>query len=570
MKTPSFWRRKLHALGRGLEQLSGLVGAPSFTGAVGNRLTMDWVRAATSPDKDAQGSLAILRSRSRDLQKNSAYGAQYIRLLKDNIIGPRGITLQSKVMTQKKNFDVVTNESVEAGWARWGMVGNCTVDGKLSWLGVQHLVAGLLHGDGEVFLRLRRLKTAGGLRFALEIVDPDLVDEELNVAPTTRGGAEVRQGVEVDAQGRPIAYHLFPRHPNDINGGALRAGERRVRVPAEEMLHLFVPLRPGQTRGVPGLSPVMYALRMLGGYQEAEVVAARVSATKLGVITQDAENFSPVPNEAPNDGPVTMDAEPGSFWKLMPGEAITPFDPQHPGTAYKEFVKGVLQQIAAGMGVSYASLTADLEGTSYASGRTGLLQERDRYRAVQQWLIEHCHQRVFAAWLDVAVVTGEVPLPPAKVEAVLAAATWQPRGFAWVDPKNDVDASIQQLQYGLTSRTRLLAEQGLDIEETLDELSREHELAEEKDVAIDGKVVPPPAPAAAEPEPEDGSEIAEDAAEKAAEKVTSRTLRLMQDMPAHATPAEAERRIEFLEDADGKITGAVVRRVGQVALSAGA
>lgn len=557
-------RRMAARMGRSLSVWSGLVASSSYGAANFNRLTNDWVRSATSPDKELDGSIRALRARSRDLQRNSPFGAQYIRLLVDNVAGPRGVMFQSKVVNNRGDFDDRTNELVEEKWTAWGRAGSCTVDGRYSWVDVQRLAIGLIHGDGEFLVRLRPGMGEYGLM--LDVIDADLLEDDFNQQARS-GQNEIRMGVEVNSAGQAVAYHILKRHPNDINNSA--SPRERVRVPAEEIIHLFLPTRPGQTRGTPGMAPIMYVMRMLQGYQEAAVVAARAAAAKLGVITQDAEVYGPPAGEAPNDGPVTVDAEPGSFYRLLPGENLTAFDPQNPNAQFRDFSKGMLQAIASGLGVSYAALSADLEGTSYASGRTGTLQERDRYRALQAWLIEHLHRRVFREWLRYAVLAGQLPLTSGKRDEVERAAMWQPRGWAWVDPKSDVDASIAAITNGLDSRTRIVAEQGRDIQETLEELAREAELAEEADVDIGGKATPAPPPPAPAEEADDAAEDAteptedvEDVADQAATKAAEKMALLLRTLTIAPPPVtmRIERPMpagyEFVRAEDGRILGA--------------
>jgi lambda family phage portal protein len=258
--------------------------------------------------------------------------------------------------------------------------------------------------------------------------------------------------------------------------------------------------RVGQSRGVTVFAPVMYNLRMLQGYQEAEVVAARIGASKLGFIATEADAYGGEP-EGSQDTAQTIDTEPGSFGNLLPGQSVETWDPKHPTEQYRDFVKGMVQSVAAGMGLSYASLSGDLEGTSYASGRTGLLQERDHYRADQAWLIEHLCRRVFTAWLDWATLKGVLSLDETKRRAVEAAVLWQPRGWSWVDPKNDVEASILAIEHGLENRQSLLAGQGRDFEDVAQGLQQEEAIAASLGVEI--APAPPPAPAAKADEGDD-------------------------------------------------------------------
>ena len=55
-------------------------------------------------------------------------------------------------------------------------------------------------------------------------------------------------------------------------------------VPASEIIHAYMPTRPEQTRGVPFTASAMPNIKMLNGYMEAEITAARVSASKMGFL----------------------------------------------------------------------------------------------------------------------------------------------------------------------------------------------------------------------------------------------------------------------------------------------
>lgn len=542
-------------------------GGPVFAGARLDRLTQDWARQPMSVDRELVGDLRRLRARGRELVRDTPYGRQFLRLLADNVVGS-GILLQARIKNARGEFNRTANDELERAWRVWGRPRFASADGRLSWVGIKRLAIQTVAADGECFLRkVNRADSPFG--FSLQFIDADLLDETLNQAAAD-GRPEVRMGVEVDGWGRPTAYYFWERHPDDTTLAGARPNQR-ARVPAGEIVHLYVPTRPGQVRGYPWFAPVMFGARMLEGYQEAEVTAARIGAAQMGMITRDAESFASPPNgdgTAPDDEPLRIEAEPGSLTELPPGYGIEMFKPEHPTTAYRDFVRGVLQGIAAGLGASYASLSADLEGTSYASGRTGLLQERDHWRALQLFLIEHLCEDVFRAWLDQALLAGIAGIPggmkldsrvrPEQYEQI----EWQPRGWSWVDPKNDAEAAVLQLKHGLTSRHRILAEKGEDLEATFAELDKEKQLAEEYGIEITE------APALAEPAEAvetDGEEKpdAEDRAARLAEQFGA----AMRAMPAPVinvtTPPvhveinkePARRSFRFKRDEHGEITG---------------
>jgi lambda family phage portal protein len=458
-----------------------------FAGAAQNRLTLDWIMAHRSADQEIRGELRTLRSRSRELVRNTGLVRRYVRLLDQNVIGPHGIRLQARMHRADKMPLTAANDAVELAFEKWGKLGTCTVDGKHSWRGLQRLVMRTLAGDGEVLIRLIR-GFDNPFGFALQLLDADQLDEQYNVQflPGT-DGHEIRMGVEVNRWGRPVAYWLWDGHPSEGH----KRGQRR-RVPAEELLFLGEPDRPAQTRHVPWIASVMLDLNMLRGYYEAELVAARVAAAQGGWFESKPDDLGDSVEGDEATDPLTLEMEPGTWTQLPKGLTAKESTPKHPTTAFPEFVKAVLRTVATGLGVSYNALANDLEGVNYSSIRAGMLDERDAYRTTQQWLIEQFHQRVYEAWLPWAMLSGRLDsrVPLARYEQV----SWQPRGWAWVDPEKDVDAAIKAIDRQMGSRQQVLAQQGVEFEEVLDDLAVEDEMIRAKGL---DPTPPEPTPAAA-------------------------------------------------------------------------
>jgi lambda family phage portal protein len=452
---------------------------------------------------------------------------------------------------------------------------------------VQRMMAQLVPGEGEGIVRIvEHGQPPFGM--GLQLIDADLLDEQL-LRPAGPNQNEIRMGVELDELERPVAYYLLRQHPEALQRRGGLGPDTHNRIPAEQIVHLFHTPRIGQTRGVTDFAPVMYPLRMLGAYQEAEVVAARIAASTVGAITTTADAAGPIEGEAPFSEPRVMDIEPGQWKELLPGQGLEMFNPTHPTVQYKDFVKGVMQSVASGLGLSYASLSADLEGTSYASGRSGLLQERDHYRAQQAFYVEHLHRRVFSAWLKWAALLGAVKVDETKRRAIEAAITWQPRGWSWVDPKKDVEAEVLAIQYGLSSRTRASAEEGVDVEETFGQLAKEKQLAAALDITVEEAPKPAVAPGApADTTGEPSAKALARAIEEAVRRALPRAaptaapastvvvqppgvtvhaggggarpgaIDFVRDAAGVITGARKfERAVQLVRDADGQVTGAV-------------
>lgn len=438
----------------------------SFAGAARTRLTADWLTSHKTPDQEVRADLVTLRSRSRELVRNNAWARRYIALVEANVIGPQGIRLQARLKTPDGALLESVNDQIEKAWRTWGRAGTCTADGRLSWAGAQRKIAAALAQDGEALVQLIR-GFDNRFGFAIQLIEPDLLDADFN-QPATRTLGEIRLGVEVDQWQRPIAYHLFGASPADWER-SLPA--QRQRVPATELIHLYDPERVNQTRGVPWFAPVMHNLHMLREYQEAELVSARIAAAKGGFFTRNSEDAPPAQEEEER---LTMEVEPGIFDELPPGVAFTPWDPQHPARQYPDFIRAELRSVATGLDVSYASLTGDLSNTSFSSARVGMLQERDSWRSKQAFFIEHLHSRVHLAWAQQQLLEGTLDRR-FDLQRLLE-VEWQPRGWMWVDPKNEAEAALLALDNRLTSRRRVLAEQGVDYAEVLRDLAAEQAL----------------------------------------------------------------------------------------------
>jgi len=446
----------------------------TYSGAAMNRLTLDWVMAHRSADQEIRGALIDLRSRARELVRNTPWIRRYQKLLRQNVVGPHGIRLQARMKRGGLPMDAA-NTAVESAWAAWGKVGTCTVDGKHSWRGLQNLVIANAASDGEILVRMVR-GFDNPFNFALQLLDPDQLDEKYNVLAGPNQN-EIRMGVEMDSWGRAVASHLWNGHPSEA-----RREKQRIRVPADEIIFLGEPDRPNQTRYVPWIASVMLDVNMLRGYFEAELVAARVAASQGGFLTRGENDIGDsVDTQEAADTPLTMEMEPATFTELPPGMKAEMFEPTHPTAAFPDFVKGVLRSVATGLGISYNALANDLEGVNYSSIRAGMLDERDSYRDLQQWLIEQFHARVYEAWLPWALLSGQLDSRVSLDQ--YRNITWQPRGWAWVDPEKDVDAAIKARENYMGSRQQVLAGMGLEFEEILDDLAAEEQLIRAKGLA---------------------------------------------------------------------------------------
>ena len=461
--------------------------ARQYAGAQVNRLTEDWAASLTSADSELVSSVQRLRSRARQLERDNPFVERYLKLATNNVMGSAGIGLQMKIRDADKleggkivkgGYDMLANSTIEAGFYKWGKAATCTVDGMTSWYALQCLLLRSCARDGSVFLIKKEERTANEYGFTLKVLEADYLREDYN--GILAGGNVVRMGIEMTQDRKPVAYHFYTRHPGDY-GVSAGVGMATVRIPAEQVIHVCRRTRQGQTNGASWLAPIMLRLKMLDGYEESELVAARCAASKMGFYVKQIPND--YQGELDSKGNPTQEMQPGVIEDLPMGTTFQTLDPQHPVTAYADFVKAALRGISSGMGVSYNSLASDLEGVNYSSIRAGLLEEREEWKAIQNWFIETVIEPIFEAWLKMALLSGALKMPngsalPAAKYDKFNVPEWKPRRWQWVDPKKDLEAQIMAIEKGLTSRRHVISEQSGDIEDVFADLAADDKLAE--------------------------------------------------------------------------------------------
>lgn len=454
-------------------------GRRSFEAARQTRLKGDYNWTVTHIDQDLQQGLRGLRAVGRDLVQNNTYGMSLVHLLQRNVVGCNGLNLQVKSGDWVKGkfvLDTTANSKIETAFEDWSDVDCCTVTRKMSRIDLENLFASLLVSDGEVIFRIVR-GYRNRHRFALQMIDPELLDINLN-RPRTNGQNEIRMGVEMDQYECPVAYWFLQPVENVslVYSSTVYGRMEYTRITADEIIHFFPIYRVGQTRGWPLMVPSMIALKMLGAYEEAEAVAARGGACQTGFITEESADVAFEGDGKNDDDSTQIDLQPLSIVRLKKGQEFQAFDPKHPTDAFGPFVKGIKLSVAAGCGLSYVSFTGDVEAVNYSSIRSALQEDREEYKHYQNLFIQHYAKPTFRAWLPCSIGAGQIDLPLSKIEK-FAKPRFNGRRWPWVDPKNDAEANKMRLDNKLTTRTKILADEGQDIEDVLQEMQAEDEMA---------------------------------------------------------------------------------------------
>lgn len=438
-----------------------------------------------SADYELANSLSEVRAKARFLARNSGSMKRYIQLMKVNVVGPEGFRLQSRVKMLDGKMDVSLNKRVEAAWAMWCKAP--TVCGQMSMNDLLKQAVATWCRDGEVIWEVvYSSEYRDGV--AINPIEGDQLDETLNrVHPAT--GNNIRMGVEINRYGRPVAYHLLTSHPGDLVWYADDSNRRYRRIPANQIIHIFEKDRPGQTRGEPPASAAIQPVKMLDGYREAETMGRRLRAALMGFFTRELpkiEGLSELADRKDDEDEVfEMDMEPGRLKQLPDGMKFEEFSPSGATTDYAQFEGQVKKDLAMSFGISAFSHGMETQGVSYSTGRSVLIEDRDYYKVMQKFFIEHGTQKVFDLWLVRHALQEYSTVPPTRIDILLTSYVFRPRGWDWVDPSKDVKANTEALRTNQTSLSRIAAARGMDRDELLDEIYEDQQAAQLRGLTLD-------------------------------------------------------------------------------------
>ncbi|UVL43497.1 phage portal protein [Pseudomonas sp. B21-040] len=295
-------------------------------------------------------------------------------------------------------------------------------------------------------LRRRRRFSSDGLPVPvqLQLLEPDFLDEsKADIVGLNR----IIQGIEFDALGRRVAYWLFDEHPG---GSRVWGSMQSKRVPAEDVIHIFLPKRPGQARGYTWFAPVMQRMRSFDEMEDAVMEQAKIASCFAAFITKDENNGTPGIKK-----PALLDrVEPGIIQELGFGESVS-FGTPPTFNGYTTYSWQQLHAMAVGLGIPYELLTADLKGVNFSSGRLGWLHFARRVD-VWQWrmLIPQLCDPVWRWFME-----GQVLLPAGVRDDVKA--QWVPPRRDMVDPKTETDNVKDRVRNGLTTWPDALRELGV-------------------------------------------------------------------------------------------------------------
>lgn len=442
---------------------------------------LGWVLSGGAPEDDSDLNGALLRRRARDLDMGggiarAAVGTETTTVVGTGLIPKPAIDYEALGLTEEaaKEWEKITKRE----FAFWAGGKFCDAAEKKNFYQLQSLAFRSMLVSGDVVALLPMFETAGSpYTLHIQLLEADRLATPDSAGESTTqdaAGGRIIDGVEVERQtGRVVRYYFASRHPLSESDNAeltydpVDAYGKETGMP--NVLHVYVPDRPEQYRGVPMMAPVMEQVKQLERYLNAELSASLISSMFTLFITSDAQDNS---NATKLDDSVEEDEQvdapgnalhmrTGAIYELAPGQKPEGISPTRNNSAFSTFVDAVCTQIGASVEMPKEILLKAFT-KSYSASRGALTEYwRKIPRARRDFIADFC-QPVYEAFLAEAVALGRIEAPGFFDDPVIRASwckcNWIGSTMQQLDPLKEVSAAAKRIELNLSTQEREAAE----------------------------------------------------------------------------------------------------------------
>lgn len=431
----------------------------TYAAAKTNRLTGSWSPSDLNINDLIRASNPAVRARVRQLVRDFPIFKRAVSVVLDHTIGD-GLKFQSHAVNASGSFDEKSIAKIEEAWKRW--IDEADVTGKQNLYEMMRVSKRQELESGEFLFVRRHLADRGRyLPLCYQSIETDWLDSSQTGAVPK--GNEVDQGVEYKkATGQVQFYHFTD--PDSWG--------KTKRVPAEDVIHGFEFLRPGQLHGIsPFVSGVLVA-KDLGEYLDANIDTAKLASKYLAFVKKDpATRASLLSDGADEDeGKLIDEMENAMIEYLNPGEDITIASNPTPGANFPPTVKLILCMLSAATGVPYELLSFDYSGINYSSTRVIRNDLTNQLKPeIGRQIRQFCNP-IARQFLNHAVLFGGLDLPRyAAYPERFNKFVWQPPGAEMIDWLKESKARISEMGVSLRSPQEIIMSRGRDFDEVLNE-----------------------------------------------------------------------------------------------------
>ena len=424
-----------------------------------------WTPYGTDADSSMLG-LEDMRSRSRDAYRNQPVAGGLVNTTVMNTVGT-GLTLQSRIDRAVLGLTDEEAEKAQATIERrfwlWAENKDCDLERRMIFNGHVTLALKSRFINGEHLALLPQVPVpmlSNPVR--IQAIEAD----RLRNPSGTQDRPTLVNGVEKDQYGAPTAYHIMRSHPGNVLYSDSSAWQwdrypaRNEATGLPNVIHYFRTDRPGQTRGLPELAPLIEPLKDINRMDKAELKRAVVSALFTAFITSDTGgglgNTPPAMVQNHSGGMTVTSRQPaqsaattgnmqlgyGSIIGLTHGQDVKFASSGMPNPNYAGFWDAYITQISMRFGLPYQVALKKYD-QSYSAAKASFDDAYRFFVVIRSELAVDFCDPIYAVWFAQEVAQGTIYAPGFFTDPELRAA-WL--GHEWIGPAKPVIDEVKAVE----------------------------------------------------------------------------------------------------------------------------
>lgn len=427
---------------------------------------------SASQDKLLRNERQTMVDRSHSLMRNHPIVSGVIESNCINIVGS-GLQLHSRIDREVLGINDEKAEELESLIERefelFSETTECDVSRINDFYDLQNITMRQYFVPGESFTVLPFLERRNSLSpygLKIQIVEPERICNKDKKNDYENDSIICFDGIEKDKKtGEPLKYNICSAHPGDISRTKLmwETVEARDNNGLPNILHHYTMVRPGQTRGVPYLAPIIEPLVGMDKFSKAVLENAVIQALFTVVIESESD---PELNDSNENGPEGNDNDiklgSGSIIGLRPGESAKGLNPTQPSPNFDPYFNSMLNQVSIGLNIPFENVTKRYL-SSYTAAQAAF---NDAWRFYKTRRIVVCARKfcqpIFEKFLWEAIARGRIPAPGFFDDPIIRKAycgsEWIGPARGHINPTVEATAAKTRMEIFLTTLEQEMAE----------------------------------------------------------------------------------------------------------------
>ncbi len=375
----------------------------------------DWHAETTDADSEISYDLPELQRRSRDAIRNFALARGVINTKVTNVIST-GIHPHPCVDYQRLGISEdqanILNRQIKDEFALFAEGQDFDISGNNNFYQVQSvLYRAVLEAGNVLSLIFNKDRRNNPYSTRVQLIEGDLLSNKDYAINTDN----LTDGIERNESGEVIRYHFLQNYLNTPKLTDKRNTWRTVEkfganTGLQNVVHLFHQTRPGQHKGIPELTSVIYLLKQLDKYTTATIDAA-ILASEVAVFVTSADGSTSLMGDSDSGDKKNEYTSKGTqAVNLAEGETVEFNNPTYPSANFDQFIISILKQISSATEVPVELLVKSF-AASYAASRVNMLDFAKLVFRDRKFVVTDFCMPVYERFMFELAASGRVPLP---------------------------------------------------------------------------------------------------------------------------------------------------------------